>query len=87
MDNVINIKPSSNVAEALRTIADEIDEGVYPDDGCTLIIGTDVFHLGGVDDKRAVCDAIVDMNFGIHKLMQIYSTFMDTSNEKRNGAD
>jgi len=69
MGTVVSIKPCANVSEALRNIADSIDDGDLVAEDCTLVIGTDVFHLGCVDDGKAAVDATFNLTLGIHKLM------------------
>ena len=68
--NIIKLFPNQSISEGLRNIADDIDAGNLPDDGCTLIIGTEVFHLGSVSDEQAGADAVFNMTLGIHKLMK-----------------
>jgi len=69
MSNVIQLIPNRDVPTGLRNIADAMEAGEYPDDGCTLIIATDVFYLGAVTDEQAAADAVFDMTYGLHKMM------------------
>ena len=69
MDNVIQLNPYQNIPEALRDIAEAYENKEYEGEDCTLIIGTDVFHLGPVSPSQAAVNAIWNMTFGIHKLM------------------
>lgn len=68
MSNVIKIRPDA--AEMLRNIADLMDDGSIASEDCTLIVGTDVFHAGDVDDETAATHAIFNMTMGIQKLMR-----------------
>jgi len=69
MGNVVDIKKSINIPDGIRLIADGIEDGEYGDvDGCTIIIGTNVFHLGPFGDERDAANAIYDMSIGIAKL-------------------
>ena len=70
MKNIVQIKPSTNLAVALRNIADAYEAGEYESKTCTLIIGVEVFHLGVFDDSQAAQNAVWDMTYGIHKLMK-----------------
>ncbi|MEE9459634.1 MAG: hypothetical protein V3V84_07725 [Candidatus Bathyarchaeia archaeon] len=66
---IVSIIPSINIADTLRRIAEDIDDGDISADNCTLIIGTEVYHLGPVCDDVAARDAVFNMTMGIHKLM------------------
>ena len=70
MTKIVSIKPSNNIPETLRTIANQIESGeiVTGDAGLTLITGIEAFHLGTHDDAQAASDAIFNMNIGISKL-------------------
>ena len=70
--NVTPIKPSINVAETLRRIADDIDSGGFEGMSCTMVLDSQhVFSFGKdrVDDNRAASEAVYDMTIGIHKLV------------------
>ena len=69
MGDVIHISGCLSASDSLRNIADAMDEGTYPDDGATVIVGSEVFRCGEVFDGRAAEQAIFNMTFGIHKLM------------------
>lgn len=69
-NKVVSLYPCANVAEGLRNIANQVEEGELPDDGCTVICGSDVFHLGCVDDAQAAGDAVFNMTYGLHLLMR-----------------
>ena len=68
-DNIRQIKPCANAVEALRNIADMIEDEEITATECTVIAGTDVFHVGVMDDGRAAESAIFNMTMGIQKLM------------------
>ena len=67
---VISLFPNQSISEGLRNIADDVDSGDLPDDGCTVILGNEVFHLGCASDEQAATDAIFNMTMGIHRLMK-----------------
>jgi len=69
MSKITHLKPFTNIPDSLRSIADEVESGLFKDESCTLIIGTDVFHLGTFHDDAAAEKAIWDMTYGIYKLM------------------
>lgn len=69
MSNIIEMFPSSNIADTLRDIADKIDSDELEFENITLIGGTEVFQIGDVNDEDAAENAIFNMNVGIHKLM------------------
>jgi len=71
MDNIFHINSNWSAPEALRNIADAIEQGEYEDNEATVIIGTDVFHVGQSDDAKAAENAVWNMTFGIHKLMNM----------------
>ena len=77
MSNVFNIKPSVNVSEALRNIADDYDNGDYGNHGVTIIIGPNLFHLGAINDDEACTNSIIDMQYGINNLMLSYAEGME----------
>jgi len=68
--SVVNLFPNLDVFEGLKNIADLAKAGEFPADTCTIILGTDVFHLGCASDSQAATDAIFNMTLGIHKLMK-----------------
>lgn len=68
-ENVIPIKRSIKIAETLRRIADEIDAGEHPATSATLVLDSQVFHMGPVSVEAAVRDAVWNMTYGIHKIM------------------
>lgn len=68
--NVSQLKPCTNAQLALRNIAKQMDSGEIEDEEVTIIVGTEVFHVGCWDDSRAAEGAIFNMTMGIHKLMQ-----------------
>ena len=82
MSNVVSLFPNAKVSEALRNIAQALDDEVLELEGtgCTVVLGKDVFHLGCVDDAIAAGDAIFNMTFGIQKLMR---PVVDWSMEER----
>lgn len=70
--NVTPIKPSINVAETLRRIAEYIERGEFEGMSCTMVLDSQhVFSFGKdrVDDGRATSEAVFDMTIGIHKLV------------------
>lgn len=70
-DNVVNIRPSVSMADALRNIADEIERGEIEPENLTIIAGIDIYQLGGNfrNDEDAVKETIWNCNFAISKLM------------------
>ena len=68
--SVENIFGNVGVADGLRNIADEIDNGSHPDESCTIVIGTDVYHCDRGPDTQAGADAVFNLTLGIHKLMK-----------------
>lgn len=66
--SVVQIKPCTNIPLALRNIADGYEAGEFEGD-CTVVIGTDLFHLGAFTDDKAVRDAVWNLTYAIHKLM------------------
>jgi len=68
MGKVIQLKPTQNVPNTLRNIADLYEQGEF-EGTCTLVIGTEVFHFGASTDENAAVNTIWDLEFGIHKLM------------------
>jgi len=66
--NVIQIKPCGSAAESLRNIASMIDAGDLSNE-CTVIVGSEIFHCGEIDDGRAAESAIFNMTMGIQKIM------------------
>lgn len=67
---IVELKPSNNVSKTLRTIADQLDSGQidHGETGATLIIGSEVFHMGTHDDGDATVNAVFNMNIGLAKL-------------------
>jgi len=68
-NKVIHIFGYIPAPEALRKIADAMEAGKYDDKEATLVVGDQIFHAGMVDDERASEQAIFNLTFGIHKLM------------------
>lgn len=69
MGAVVPIAGKMHAPTGLRDIANGIEEGRFSGDSVTVIAGTDVFHLGCLNDAQAAQEAIWNMTFGIHKLM------------------
>jgi len=69
MSNVISLKPSLNIPEALRNIADSIENGKNIVTDCTVIAGFNIYHLGCMDDGEAARDAVFNMTYGLQKIM------------------
>ena len=67
---VVKLFRDQSVSDGLRNIANYVDSGELPSDNCTIIIGTEVIHLGNVSDEQAAADAIFNMTLGTHKLMK-----------------
>ena len=70
MSNVFQIKPCAHLPTALRNIANSIEAGDLADSEATLIIGSEVYHLGRITDERAAESAVFNMVYGILKIMQ-----------------
>lgn len=68
--NVVQLKPCANAAMALRNIADSMESGEIATNEVTIIVGTDVYHCGGICDERAAENAVFNMTMGIHKMMR-----------------
>ena len=68
---IIQLNPEGlNPALGLRNIADQYEAGEFGrNTPVTLVIGREVFHLGTHGDTEAALQAVFDMNFGIHKMM------------------
>lgn len=68
MNNVVRLSPPGPT-EGLRNIADQIDRGEIPCDRVTLVIGSELYHLGTQDDREAAQAAVFDLNTGLSKMM------------------
>lgn len=71
MTNIIELPRPPQVngpLAGLRAIADQIESGQIDCDRVTLVIGSEVFHLG-TDDAHAAQAAVFDLNVGLHKMM------------------
>ncbi len=64
------IKQCANAPLTLRNIADQMESGELDCEEVTVIAGLDIFHCGGVDDSRAVENAVFNMTMGIQILMR-----------------
>lgn len=69
MSNVVEIKPSMNIPDTLRTIADEIERGEINPEAVTLIAIPHVYQIGVFNDNDAASETVFSCNFAIHKLM------------------
>ena len=69
MTNVVSLRPSMNAAEALRNIADAIDDGEFNGDSVTVIAMPDIFQLGPFNDSEAAAETVFNCNYAIYKLM------------------
>lgn len=67
--NVTPLIPRNHAPTALRNIADGMEDGDIPAVEVTVIVGSDVYHLGATSDDRAAESAVFNMTMGIHKLM------------------
>jgi hypothetical protein len=67
---VVSLKDiKASVAEGLRAIADDYENGIYGNDHATMVIGTNVFHFGTLRDTEGVVNALWDLQIGTHRLM------------------
>lgn len=68
--NVFEIKPSNSIPDTLRNIADRVETGeiIQGGTGATLIINSEVFHMGTHDDCDAAVNAVFNMNVGLQKI-------------------
>jgi len=68
---IVPIDESFDVADTLRKIADEIDNGAFEGKTATLILDSrEVFHFGiNVADSRAAEATCFDCNFAIAYMM------------------
>lgn len=69
MGKVIELRPSMNIPETLRAIADEIEGGEINPDAITLIAVPDIYQIGVGNDNDAATETIFSCNYAIHKLM------------------
>jgi len=60
---------ANDVEAGLKQLLIAIDADVYENEQCTIIIGNDVFHFGGITEHESKTEAVSNMTFGIHKLM------------------
>lgn len=64
------IKDSLDIPATLRRIADRIEEGDLPNTTATLILDSEVFHLGVcISDDAAACQTVFDCNYAVSLLM------------------
>lgn len=75
MGEVVMLRELVGVPAGLRNIADAIERGDYDYSvDCTVILGTNIHHLGEHDDARAVVNAVWDLTYAIGKLMAMGRT-------------
>ena len=67
---VVDLKPSMNLSETLRRIADEIDSGEIKPDDITVIAIPHIYQIGVMNDEQAAMCTIFNCNYAIHKLME-----------------
>jgi hypothetical protein len=65
MNNVVSIKPNSNVKQGLQNIVDAY-EG---EENATVLMGGKIYHLGCVSDGQAAADALWNISTAQYKLM------------------
>lgn len=68
---VVALHPCADIVTGLRNIIDGIERGDYEMGGatCTIVMGTNVFHLGDIRNDIGVTNAVWNLNMGLHKLM------------------
>jgi len=72
MSNINHMKePIADIPTGLRNIADSVESGEFKGE-CTVVIGTELFHLGTPSDKQALKEALLNLQYGIQKLMTFY---------------
>ena len=69
MSNIVKLHPNTDIPQGLRNIADSIEMDDVGAEGCTVVIGLNVYHLGTHNDTQAASDAVFNMTYGIHRLM------------------
>jgi hypothetical protein len=65
MNNVVSIKPNSDVKQGLQNIVDAY-EG---EESATVLMGGQIYHLGCISDEQAVTDALWNIKLAEFKLM------------------
>lgn len=55
--------------EALRNIADGLEDGSIKSGLVTVVIGTDIWCVGLCDDEQGVQQAVFDLNYVLHRIM------------------
>ena len=69
MNNVIYIRKCQNAPIALRELADRIESGAAGSQNVTVINTPDVYHFGAGSDEQAALEALFNLNYAIHKMM------------------
>ena len=69
MGDVVELRPSMNIPETLRAIADEIEAGDLNPDAVTLIAVPYIYQIGTCNNNDAMNETIFSCNYAIHKLM------------------
>lgn len=80
--SVVPISKAMDVPARLRDLADQIEDAADPMVRVTMVVGSNVYCWGPVDNDRAAEGAIFDMTYGIHKLMAL-SVKMNLEKEGR----
>lgn len=58
-----------NIPETLRVIAADIESGRIKPKDCTIVMGTEVYHLGAVHPDQMAVNAVWNLNYALHKIM------------------
>lgn len=69
MGNIVQLKPSVDIPQTLRSIASDIENGIITTDSVTLIAVPNIYQIGTFNDNDAVTETIFNCTFAIHKLM------------------
>ena len=71
MTNVIKLRPSTDIPDSLRAIADQIESGEVVADNMTLCLAgnsVEVWHIGNTSDEDVGMQAVFNMTMGLSKV-------------------
>lgn len=72
MHNVVELHPIVSVVDALRALADAIEESGETPTFCTVVMKNDLYQIGETKAEIANMRSIIEMQLAIQFLLDVY---------------
>lgn len=70
---ILNLRPCADIPAGLDNIATDIEKGVFGEvTTCTILFNGEVFHLGEFDENQSILEAMLDIQRGNKKILEMF---------------